>query len=114
MAKTIIAIVCFVAAIVILGSYFSGKSKEGSAAERRMVVSCDSCQKACITMVRDLPAKCKYCGKPDAWVAAQCADCNAIFPIVKGRYDDPASRVCPKCGKSKFRMEVSQDGLEER
>ena len=105
------AVAIIIVAGVILSSYFSKKADAGKTVQHRAAVACDKCGKAYITMIGDPPAKCFYCGSADVWQAMQCADCQTIFPIVKGRYKDPASNVCPKCGKNNFK-EVPPDGLE--
>ena len=111
--KGIWGIIAVVAILIVAGgifsSYYTNKPKPGGTVPYKSPVACDSCGKAYITMIGDPPIKCHYCSETAVWPALQCASCNNIFPIVEAKFK--ASRVCPKCGKNKFK-EVSPNGLE--
>jgi hypothetical protein len=107
----IIAIVIIIGAGVYLTSYLGGKGKKELVAPFSCPLACEACGKAYISKITVPPVKCFYCGEKSAWPASQCAACGEIFPIVKGKDPGPQARVCPKCGKNKFK-EVSANGLE--
>jgi predicted RNA-binding Zn-ribbon protein involved in translation (DUF1610 family) len=116
--KQVVPILAILVIIVCAGymftSYGPGAPKAGEAEPSMQPLACNACGKAYAIKTNKMPSKCHYCGKMEAWRAAKCLECKAIFPQVGfGTQNKLGGEKfkCTKCGKARY-GEVSGAEIE--